>query len=140
MNNNNNNNNLDETKVFSPINEKDDNQNPPSIEDTMDFDIPFSKKPKKDLDKTIAVSEEELVDKGLSNIKAAEAELEEILKSQNGSSGGDDMGKKKVKKISSLGKFNIFLLTLQIFYFQNFLFLFLLILEYQFFPKSPEKI
>ncbi|HZJ86022.1 MAG TPA: transglycosylase domain-containing protein, partial [Erysipelotrichaceae bacterium] len=116
---NNDNNNLDETKVFSTIDDKKESQKPRSLEDTMDFDIPFAKKVNNNLEETITISEEELIDEGLSNIKAAEAEIEEILKTQNGSSGGDDMGKKnkkkKEKRISGLGKFNIFLLILVFF-------------------------
>ncbi len=107
-------NNLDETKIFSSINDREQN-----IEDMFDnLDIPFMNKQTPNVEDTINFSEADLIDEGLNNIKAAEEEINKVLQTQNGSNGGsDNMAKnnKKAKKLSGLGKFNIFLLTMLLF-------------------------
>ncbi|NLC54366.1 MAG: hypothetical protein GX769_00605 [Erysipelothrix sp.] len=96
-------NNLDETKIFKT--------NDGDSDETLN--IPFVNKLDTNLEETINLSDEELIDEGLNNIKAAEAEIIRVLEVQNNGNGDDNMAKKKKKKrLSGLGKFNIFLLML----------------------------
>lgn len=103
--------NLDETKIFKPIDEN-------AIDDTLH--IPSFKKKIDDAEETkvIQLDQEELVDNGSENLKAAEEELNQLLQQQenngNGDGNGDDdsnMAKKK-KKRSGLEKLNIFLMSI----------------------------
>lgn len=109
----NNDNNLDETKIFKANDSSDEN-----IDDTLN--IPFVKKQKNSVEDTIKLDKEELVDDGLDNIKAVEKELDEVLKAQNGGN-GNNMAKKNKKKLSWLGKFNVFLLVMVFFMMVGFL-------------------
>lgn len=112
--------NLEQTKVFSSLNDK-----TADFSDTLDdLDIPFMKKKETKVEDTISFSEADLVDEGLNNIKAAEEEINKVLLNQNGNNGGgNNMAKKskKAKKLSGLGKFNAFLLTMLFFMLAGFI-------------------
>lgn len=104
----NNDKNLDETKIFKPIND--------TADDTLEIPS-FGKKQDLEATKVIQLDQEELVDNGSENLKAAEAELNELLQQQEGNNqggNGDDdsnMAKKKKGKRSGHEKFNIFLMV-----------------------------
>lgn len=110
----NNKNNLDETKVF-----KTSDSNIDELDETLN--IPFTSKKEISMEDTINLSEKELIDEGLSNIKAAEDEINQVLEVQNGDDGDNNMANKNKKKLSGLGKFNIFLLTLVVIMFASFI-------------------
>ena len=97
---NDNENNLDETKVF-----KTNDSSPEELDETLN--IPFTNRKTISIEDTINLSEEELIDEGLSNIKAAEDEINQVLEVQNGDNGDNNMAKKKKNKLSYCSKNNI---------------------------------